>query len=99
MTTIKRTLPLALIALLLVAGSAMAADKKMAPGPINLNTATVEQLAELPHIGPKRAGLIVTRREQKPFKSVDELIEIKGIGDKTLEKIRPHVAVASPARR
>lgn len=60
---------------------------------LNLNTATAEQLQALPSIGPKRAQEIVDRREAKPFQSVEELLEISGIGTKTLEKLRDLVMV------
>lgn len=60
---------------------------------LNLNTATVEQLQDLPSIGPKRAQEIVDRREAKPFQSVEELLGISGIGEKTLEKLRDLVVV------
>ena len=49
---------------------------------VNLNTATLTELESIPGIGPARARQIVARR---PYKSVDELIEISGIGPKSLE--------------
>jgi competence protein ComEA len=96
MTNIKKTLPLVLLALMLLAGPAMAAAEG---SQVNLNKASVEQLTELPYVGPKRAAQIVERRQQKPFQSIDELLEIKGIGPKTLEKIRPYVVVSMCARK
>lgn len=61
---------------------------------VNLNTATAVQLEELPEVGPVTAGAIVLwRDEHGGFTSVDELLEVDGIGDKTLETIRPHVTV------
>ncbi|AEH44595.1 competence protein ComEA helix-hairpin-helix repeat protein [Thermodesulfatator indicus DSM 15286] len=63
-------------------------------GSINLNVAGQEELANLPGVGPKIAAAIVEYREKYgPFKSVDELLEIKGIGPKKLEKIRPLVTI------
>ena len=96
---IKRTIPFVVLALMLLAGPLSAAQPQAAAGPVNLNKATVEELSALPFIGPKRAALIVQRRQNQPFKSVDELTEIKGIGEKSLEKIRPHVAVSYSARK
>lgn len=58
--------------------------------PLNLNAASTEQLQQLPRIGPVRAATIVAGR---PYKSVDDLLKIPGIGEKTLEKIRPCVTV------
>ncbi len=67
------------------------------PGPslrLNLNTATAEELEALPGIGPVLARRIVAYREQNgPFRSVDELLNVKGIGPAVLEKLRPYVYV------
>ena len=61
---------------------------------LDLNTATVEQLKELPKIGDKTAKAIVKYREDHGgFKSVDELLNVKGIGKKKLELLRPWVTV------
>ena len=70
----------------------------MASGKVNINTATVEELQTLPKIGPKIAGAIVEYREKHPFKNVDELVEVKGIGEKTLEKLKPLVTVGEKAK-
>lgn len=57
---------------------------------ININTASADALAEiLTGIGPKKAEAIVAYREENgPFKSVDDLLQVKGIGSATLEKNR-----------
>ena len=61
---------------------------------VNLNTANEEELQIAPGIGPSKAKAIIEyRNEYGNFKSVDELIEIKGIGDKTLLKIRDYYTV------
>ena len=63
-------------------------------GPININTATVEQLTRLPGIGETYATRIVEyRMENGPFKSVGELIHVPGIGEKRLEAIWDLVTV------
>ncbi|WP_162238588.1 helix-hairpin-helix domain-containing protein, partial [Paenibacillus sp. A3] len=66
-----------------------------APGKINLNTATAKQLDELPGIGASRAQAIVELRKKLggSFKSVDQLLEVKGIGEKMLQKIKPLVTL------
>jgi competence protein ComEA len=65
------------------------------PGVVNVNTATLEELTELPGIGEARAKAILdARRERGGFKSVDELLEVRGIGPANLEKLRPHLSVS-----
>lgn len=62
--------------------------------PININTATAKLLEQLPGIGPKTAQRIIEYRQaQGRFGSVDELQNVKGIGPKKLEKIRPLATV------
>jgi competence protein ComEA len=61
---------------------------------VNLNTATVEELDTLPEVGPVTAQAILDyRTEHGGFASVEELLDIEGIGEKTLAKIAPHVTV------
>ena len=62
--------------------------------PININTATAETLQLLPDIGPARAQAIIEHRAQiGQFTSLDELLQVKGIGDKILEKIKPYITL------
>jgi competence protein ComEA len=63
-------------------------------GPVDLNTATAEQLDALPGIGPVTAAKILAwRSTHRRFSVVDELAEVPGIGPKTLEDLRPLVRV------
>ena len=69
-------------------------DTKADPGPVNLNTATVEQLDELPGVGPVTASAIVAWRDANgPFTGVEQLGEVDGIGPARLEKLRDLVHV------
>lgn len=72
-----------------------AAVEQTVAGPININDADIDMLMSLPGIGEKTARQIGTYRDANgPFKSVDELINVKGIGPKLLEKIRPMVSLS-----
>jgi len=62
---------------------------------VNLNTATAAQLQELPGIGVKTAERIVGYRQKKgPFKKIEELMNVKGIGEKSFLKLRPQITVS-----
>ena len=62
--------------------------------PVDLNTATLEQLDELPGVGPSTAQAIIDHRlAEGPFDSVDALLDVRGIGDAKLEAIRDLVIV------
>jgi competence protein ComEA len=65
-----------------------------AGGTVNLNSATLEQLDALPGVGPVTAQAILDwRTENGRFASVDDLLDVSGIGDKTLEDLRDRVSV------
>ena len=70
-----------------------ASSRKFQPGdpPINVNTASPEQLLRLPGIGPVTAQAIASARAERPFRSLSDLDAVKGIGPKTLDKLRPFV--------
>ncbi|MFN2250540.1 MAG: helix-hairpin-helix domain-containing protein [Anaerolineae bacterium] len=61
---------------------------------VNVNTATAAELEALPGIGPALAGRIVAHRQANgPFETTDDLLQVSGIGEKTLERFRDRVAV------
>ncbi len=63
---------------------------------LDVNQAGIEELQRLPGIGPTLASRIVAdRAAQGPFRSVGDLLRVRGIGPKTLEKLRPHVRVGT----
>lgn len=72
--------------------------KKIPPkSPLDLNTATATQLQQVPGIGPKMAEAIVHMRETSgPFRRVDDLLAIRGIGKKKYRLIRPYLTVRPP---
>ena len=89
---------LTLLAAVLMLAPGAAANKKPPAAPVNLNTATSEELQEVPGIGPVTAEKILQmRKAYGPFKSVDDLLAIKGIGHKRLEKMRKYLTVGKLA--
>jgi competence protein ComEA len=63
-------------------------------GPVNLNTATIDQLDRLPGVGPTTAAAIIAHRQQfGPFGSVDDLSAVKGIGPAKIAALRGLVTV------
>jgi len=78
-----------MVVLFLSVGSAFAAEK------VDLNTATKAELLMLPGVGDSTADAIIMYREQNgSFKSVDDLDNVKGIGDKKMEKLAGQVTVS-----
>ena len=69
--------------------------KKVPPArPLDINSATVEQLTQVPGIGPTTAQAIVSFREKSsPFKRVEDLLAIHGISRQKLDQMRPYVTV------
>ena len=66
-------------------------------GSCNLNNADPTQLALLPGIGPVRAKAIVAHRQKQPFRSVEDIVKVKGIGRKTFARLRPYLSVNGPS--
>jgi competence protein ComEA len=65
-----------------------------ADSPVNLNTANAQQLDALPGVGPATAAAIISDREEHgPFRSVNDLGRVRGIGDAKLEQLRKLVTV------
>ena len=85
------------LAVALSAASAQAAQPSAPPitGVVNLNTASPEELQLLPGVGEVRAVAIVAKRKERGgFKQVDDLLEVKGIGEAMLERMRPYVTLS-----
>lgn len=80
--------------LILCCAAAVLAKKKPPAHPINLNSASAAELQQVPGIGPSTADKILEmRKSYGAFKSVDDLLAIKGIGPKRLEKMRKYLTV------
>lgn len=79
----------------MAAGPGVAADGSPSlVGVVNVNTASAAELQLLPGIGETRAQAILdTRKAKGGFRSVDELVDVKGIGDSALARMRPFVTL------
>jgi competence ComEA-like helix-hairpin-helix protein len=83
---------------LIFSASAGAGKKKPPAQPVNINTANSEQLQQVPGIGPATAEKILQmRKSYGPFKSMDDLLAIRGLGAKRLEKMRRYLTVGKSA--
>jgi competence protein ComEA len=95
-----------LVALLLLATFAIVGSPGWSAGPaapggvvVNINRASAEELQALPGVGEARAAAIVAlRKERGAFRSVDELLEVRGIGPAMLERMRSQVALSGETR-
>ena len=99
-------LSLFVVSALLTGTQAVAAQTKTPPAAakpaaamvVNINTASVTEIASLPGIGDKTAARIVEYRQKNgPFKKVEELMNVRGIGEKNFLKLKPQLAVG-PAK-
>jgi comEA protein len=97
-------LVLALVAALVVFGPASVEAQRAAKPPapastevVNLNSATAAQIASLPGIGLKTAELVIQYRQKNgPFKKVEEIMNVRGVGEKSFLRIKDRLSVAAP---
>jgi len=84
---------------LLFALVTLVASIGMALAAVNINTATEQELQTLPGVGPAKAKAIIDYRTTKGnFKTVDDLKNVKGIGDKTFDKFKGQLTVSEPTQ-
>lgn len=91
----KKTLNVLVVTVItLLSGLALHAEEPEAQAVVNINTATVEQLALLPRIGPKVAQRIVDWRDKYgPFERSTDLMQVRGIGENTFEILEKYLVL------
>jgi len=92
----KKAITYCLILSTLMALPALAKSKGTLTGKVNINEATVEQLAMLPGVGASTAKAIAEYRQKNKFNTVEDLKNIPGIGEKTLAKLVAYVVLTGP---
>jgi len=86
-----------LVGLLSLSAQAAMPGKQRLEGVVNVNTASVDLLVLLPGLGPSKVEALLLYRRKRPFRTVDELGRVKGIGPRMVRELRPHLAVAGPS--
>jgi competence protein ComEA len=90
----RKLLPLVLGAVVICVVT-MAAEGSQPSGVVNINTASAEELQLLPRVGPALAGRIIEFREANgPFRKVDEILAVKGIGESSFQKLEPYIVTS-----
>lgn len=94
LTAARITVALVALICALVAVPACAAESAGAEGKVNVNTAGVSELTLLPRVGPSVAGRILEFREENGlFQAPEDLLLVRGIGEKTFELIEPFITL------
>ncbi|HNY65411.1 MAG TPA: helix-hairpin-helix domain-containing protein [Deltaproteobacteria bacterium] len=92
----KRCIALAgaILVVVLFSGMAFGLEKDIGQGKLNINTATIEEFQLLPGIGEVMAkNILAYRKANGPFKSINDMEKVKGIGKKKLAKLRAYLKV------
>jgi competence protein ComEA len=90
----RKMLPV-ILGVLVICGLSGVAVGSQPSGVVNINTASAEQLQLLPRVGPALAGRIIAFREANgPFRTVDEILAVKGIGESSFEKLEPYIVTS-----
>ena len=96
MKAIKKAVAAGLLCGVVLAGmgrGAVAAGAAPTGARINLNSASAEELARLPGVGPAKARAIVEYRAEDPFRKPEDLRKVKGIGDKLYDRLKDQITV------
>lgn len=73
-----------------------AGDDSSTVGVVNIQTASADELQRLPGIGEAKARAIISRRERRPFRRVEDIMRVKGIGRATFRRLRSMLTVEGP---
>ena len=76
------------------AAAPVAAQEASAEGVVNIQTASAEELQRLPGIGPSKAAAIISFRQSMPFRRVEDILRVRGIGRATFRRLRPLITVS-----
>lgn len=78
----------------LVLACSLSAGSRFPEQPVDINAASATELMELPRIGARTAARILAfRREHGPFRRPEELMQVRGIGEKAFQRLRPYLRV------
>jgi competence ComEA-like helix-hairpin-helix protein len=90
----RKMLPV-ILGVLVICALTAGAEGSQPSGVVNINTASAEELQLLPRVGPALAGRIIEFREANgPFRTVDEILAVKGIGESSFEKLEPYIVTS-----
>jgi competence protein ComEA len=104
---LKRLLSVLALGVLIGGSVPVAAQTKSSPKPttarstaaVNINTASATELTNLPGVGAKMAARIIEYRQKNgPFKKPEDLMNVRGIGEKNFLKLKPQILVGTAAR-
>ncbi|MFI5182285.1 MAG: ComEA family DNA-binding protein [Thermoanaerobaculia bacterium] len=80
-----------------LAAAAPTAETEPAKKVVNINTATAAELTRLPRVGERLAQRVVDHRQkQGAFRRAEDLMEVKGVGEKMFQTLKPYLAVSGP---
>jgi len=97
--SLTRTLIVPVLGLSLsgLATASPAPETEPAKKVVNVNTASAGELTRLPRVGEKLADRIVAHRQKNgPFRRIEDLMEVKGIGEKMFQGLKPYVTISGP---
>ena len=79
----------------LSAAQSTSTQEQQASTALDINSATSVQLESLPGIGPAKAAAIVSHRERRPFRRIEDIMRVRGIGRATFRNIKSQIRVAT----